>query len=128
MFKFNFNSYFADQYLLISLDIAIDLLIMDKFEIPTAEQQLGGEALVGKKISIYWDGDAAFYPCQVTKYDAVRDKYQVLYENDSSGIAYDENLSKSVWKIWTGTDEEYLNMINTVSSKYSMKTGIIWSF
>lgn len=83
----------------------------DRFEIPTAEDLAAREGLVGKRITIYWDGDEAFYACKVVSYDAGREKYKVLYENDPTGMTYEENLATSVWKIWNKSEEEYIAMM-----------------
>lgn len=83
----------------------------DRFDVPTAEDKASKEGLIGKRITIYWDGDQAFYPCKVVSYDEDRDKYQVLYENDPTGVTYEENLRQSVWKIWNKSDEEYMTML-----------------
>jgi hypothetical protein len=86
----------------------------DKFIIPESNQY--GENLIGKRISIFWPGDNVYYQALVIKYDEPKDKHIVLYENDFSGKQYNENLRKSHWKIWSGTDEEYVETFTKVKT------------
>lgn len=71
----------------------------DGFETPSPAELQWTDDLVGHRISIFWDGDQYFYPCLVTRYDANRDRFFVLYENDASNLEYVENLRKAAWKI-----------------------------
>lgn len=79
----------------------------DAYRFPSRDEKLLGQELIGKKITIFWDGDNVFYPCTVTGYDGSNGKFTVEYEENSSGEKYTEDLKSSTWKIWAGTDEEY---------------------
>jgi hypothetical protein len=83
----------------------------DFYEIPTSEEKSSDGHLVGARITIYWDGDDAFYPARVMSYDKSQDSYVVFYENDSSGVKYTEDLKRSTWKLWKGSDEDYSKML-----------------
>jgi hypothetical protein len=64
--------------------------------------------VVGSRIAIYWDGDDEYYPCRVTTIlDGLHHKYTVLYEEDETDLQYEEDLEKSKYLIWSGTDEQY---------------------
>jgi hypothetical protein len=89
-----------------------------KFQFPT-DSTLYGEKLISKRISVYWDGDNVYYPCLVKKYISSSDKHMVVYENDFSGKEYPENLRKQYWKIWTGSEEEYVEAATKVSNMFS---------
>lgn len=78
-----------------------------QYRSPTAEEKTQNHELVGKRISIFWDGDNVYYPGLVTAYDPNGDKFSVVYEESSPGEVYTEDLRSSTWKIWSGTDEEY---------------------
>lgn len=78
-----------------------------KFEFPNQAEINWGPELVGRHISIFWDGDQVYFPCTVVKFDDQRDKIHVLYENDPTGRKYVESLRRTVWKLWKGTEEEY---------------------
>lgn len=73
---------------------------------PTTLEQQWGEDLVDKCIAVYWDGDNVYYPCTVTRYEVERDRFSVVYLNDSAGGEYAENLRKISWKLWRGSKEE----------------------
>lgn len=76
-------------------------------ELSEAESYLTPLA-VGTRIAIYWDGDDEYYPCRVTSIvDGPRHKYTVLYEEDDTELQYEEDLEKSKYLIWSGTDEQY---------------------
>lgn len=95
----------------------------DKYRIPSAEEKQLGQELIGKKITIFWDGDNVFYPCIVTEYDATNDKFGVVYEENSTGEKYTEDLKSSAWKIWAGTDAEYATeWENKVTPLFCFKT------
>lgn len=79
----------------------------DSYRFPSRDEKLLGQELIGKKITIFWDGDNVFYPCTVTGFDGSNGKFTVEYEENSSGEKYTEDLKSSSWKIWAGTDEEY---------------------
>lgn len=79
----------------------------DLYRFPTREEKQFGQELVGKKITIYWDGDNVFYPCTVIEFDSSNGKFNVEYEENSDGEKYSEDLKTSTWKIWAGTEEEY---------------------
>lgn len=74
-------------------------VIDDGFEVPSSLEASWTEELVGHRITIFWDGDNAFYPCLVVRYHPMKDKFSVRYENDDSGVEYLENLRKASWKI-----------------------------
>lgn len=80
---------------------------MEYFTDPTPEEVSSGPTLIGNIINIFWDGDNVFYPAKVIRYDQGANTYWVLYENDATGQEYEENLSKSQWKIWRSTEEEF---------------------
>lgn len=82
-------------------------VMSDQYRIPTNEEKSQKQDLIGKKITIFWDGDDVYYPGVVKGYDEKDDKYSVLYDGDISGEVYTEDLVQSAWKIWAGTDEEY---------------------
>jgi hypothetical protein len=79
-----------------------------KYRLPTEEEKRQGAGLSGSKIAIWWDGDSMFYPCVVKSYDEKSGKFSVLYEEDNTGEQYEEDLNTSTWKIWAGTEQEYL--------------------
>ena len=66
---------------------------------------------IGTRIAIYWDGDDEYYPCTITGIVDIdgsnHHKYTVLYEEDDSELHYEEDLSKSKYMIWSGTEEQY---------------------
>lgn len=77
-------------------------------ELSEAETTLLTPLAVGSRIAIYWDGDDDYYPCRVTSIvDGPHHKYTVLYEEDETHLQYEEDLEKSKYLIWSGTDEEY---------------------
>jgi hypothetical protein len=86
----------------------------EKYGDPTYEEVRAPDGLSGKRITIFWKGDNVYYPCLVKKYDAKKERHVVLYENDESGKEYLENLRKSGWKIWRGTEQEYVEYIAQV--------------
>lgn len=94
----------------------------DFYEVPSAEDINSNERLVGSRITVYWDGDDAFYPCRVMSYDKMQDRYIVLYENDPSQVRYPEDLKKSTWKLWKGSDEDYMKMLAEQVSPYFYST------
>lgn len=77
------------------------------YRLPTAEEKAQKHELVGKRISIFWDGDNVYYPGLVTAYDANGDNFSVVYDEGNPGEVYTEDLRNGTWKIWSGTDEEY---------------------
>ena len=72
----------------------------------TKEDKSSGDKLINKIISIYWDGDKIYYPCEILSYDSNSNIYNVKYfggnEEDN------ENLVKTKWRLWTGTKDEFL--------------------
>ena len=74
---------------------------------PTAEQRAAKSGLIGKRISLWWDGDAVFFPARVVDYDAAAGIHNVRYENDETLELYPEVLNKQPWKIWTGGEEQF---------------------
>lgn len=96
----------------------------NQFGKPTPQEVVLGEQLIGKKIAILWDGDKVFYPASIIKYDPSSRAYTVVYHKDESGSEYVENLLKTVWKIWRGTDAEFEDYFNQeVSGKYYSLVG-----
>lgn len=85
---------------------------------PLPEEADSKEGLVGARITIYWDGDDAYYPCRVIEYVPESQQHVVLYEKDSSDAKYPEDLKSSKWKIWRGSDEEYEAMLATMVSLF----------
>lgn len=83
----------------------------DQYRLPTSEEKLLKSELIGRKVSIFWDGDDVFYPGTVTGYDAARDSFSVVYDENSSGEVYTEDFKTTTWKLWCGTDEEYAKQI-----------------
>lgn len=79
----------------------------DLFCEPTAEQRAAKSGLIGKRISLWWDGDAVFFPAKVIDYDAAAGIHNVRYENDETLELYPEVLTKQPWKIWTGGEEQF---------------------
>jgi hypothetical protein len=78
------------------------------FRDPTAEEVASsGESLVGRRISLWWDGDQVFYPCRVVSFDSNSGIINVKYDNDDGGPICEERLENQAWKIWSGTDEEF---------------------
>ncbi len=98
----------------------------DLYEIPSQDDIHGNERLVGARITVYWDGDDAFYPCRVVNYDKSQDRHTVLYENDASGVRYSEDLKKSTWKVWKGTDEDYMKMLQEQVSSIFIQLRNQW--
>lgn len=73
--------------------------VNDSFCEPTEEESQWVEELVGRRISVFWDGDQVFYPALVTRYDEAKEKFLILYEGDEGGREYVEDLRNVVWKI-----------------------------
>lgn len=93
-------------------------MISDGYVTPDPTLLQYGRQLVGERITIYWDGDDVFYPARILDFIEDTNMYKVVYENDESEMIYEENLTTSTWKIWRGSDEEYMKMLeNMVSSK-----------
>ena len=80
----------------------------DNYRAPSATEAAFRQELVGSKITIFWDGDNAFYPCIVKGYDDKTDTFSVLYEENDNGEVYSENLRTSKWKIWDGSDADFV--------------------
>lgn len=81
------------------------------YRVPTAEEKLQKHELVGRKISIFWDGDNVFYPGIIKGYDEKTDAFSVVYDEGGDEEAYTEDLRTSTWKIWSGSDEEYAKAV-----------------
>lgn len=80
---------------------------VDKYRNPEPDE-IKTRLPVGTRLNIYWNGDKRYYPCKIVGFnDKKHHIYNVLYEEDDSGIQYNEDLNKSKFKIWAGTDEEY---------------------
>jgi hypothetical protein len=88
----------------------------DKFQFPQPGDY--GENLIGKRLNIFWSGDNVFYQGLVIKYDAAKDRHVILYENDPTAKQYNENLRKQLWKIWAGTEEEYVENYSKVTGSF----------
>lgn len=75
------------------------------FRDPLPEERCLGEQLLGNRVEIYWDGDDVFYPAIVNGFNHNSSKHSVIYDNDDSGIIYEEDFSSnsSVWRIWDDT-------------------------
>jgi hypothetical protein len=84
-----------------------------QFRSPTAEEKASKGELIGKRISIFWDGDNVFYPGVISGYDEKADNFSVIYDEGNDGEVYTEDLRASTWKIWEGTDEEYAATVDT---------------
>ena len=79
----------------------------DLFRDPSPDELQSYSALVGTRISIWWDGDNVFYPCKVVEFDDVAKQHVVKYDNDENGSLSSEILGNQPWKVWEGTDEEF---------------------
>ena len=79
----------------------------DLFCEPSAEQLVATAGLVGKRISLWWDGDAIFFSAKVVDFDAAGNTHNVRYDNDDTYELYPETLNKQPWKIWTGSEDEF---------------------
>jgi hypothetical protein len=107
----------------------------DLFCEPSAAQQVAKSGLVGKRISLWWDGDAVFFPAKVIAFDAAANVHSVRYDNDDTSELYPEILSRQPWKIWSGNEEDFkaynllkveVNIILYSSSNaLNIKTGCI---
>lgn len=73
---------------------------------PTSDEKSINDSLKGKIIEIYWDGDKTYYPCVITACKG-GSSVSVRYYGDGDEIL-DEDLSASKWRIWTGSDEEFM--------------------
>jgi hypothetical protein len=81
------------------------------FREPTEDEKSArGAKFVGLVLSIFWDGDDAYYPCEVTGYDGTTQQHTVKYFNAVSEEEANatEDLSASTWKIWPGSKDQYL--------------------
>eukprot|EP01038_Epipyxis_sp_PR26KG_P004667 gene4667-6556_t len=58
------------------------------------------EDVVNNKIAIWWDGDNIYYPGIIAGYNPRKNHFRVKYDNDTSGIIYDEDLSSTKWRIF----------------------------
>ena len=79
----------------------------DLFSEPSAEQRAARSGLIGKRISLWWDGDAVFFPAKVIDFDETANIHNVRYDNDDTHELYPETLSKQPWKIWNGGEEDF---------------------
>jgi hypothetical protein len=96
----------------------------ENFVVPTEDERNSKESLVGWRITIYWDGDDAFYPCRVMSYDPATGQHNVQYENDNSSIPYAENLTTSNWKAWRGSDDDYAIMLASMVGRYLLSLSL----
>ena len=78
------------------------------FRLPNAEEAILNEKLVGRVISIYWDGDSTYFPCEVISFKEERNTYVVRYFGSDNEIT-EEKLTESIWLIWTGTKSDYIS-------------------
>lgn len=88
------------------------VLLPNHFDKPSTVEINSGFELVGRKIAILWDGDKVFYPAVIARHDPSNGAFVVKYHNDDSDAEYLENLRKTVWKIWRGTDDEFVAYFN----------------
>lgn len=82
------------------------------FREPTEdEKSTRGAKFVGLIISIFWDGDNAYYPCEVTGYESSTKHHQVKYFNAESEEEANatEDLSNTPWKLWSGTKDQFFS-------------------
>lgn len=79
----------------------------DLFCEPSAELLVSTTEIIGKRISLWWDGDAIFFSAKVVDYDATASVHNVRYDNDDTYEIYPETLSKQPWKIWGGNEDEF---------------------
>ena len=79
-----------------------------KFVEPSHQERSSApRSLVGRRISIWWDGDNVFYPAKVVDYQESDGAHVVKYDNDDGGALTAEILSTQQWQIWDGSDEEF---------------------
>lgn len=77
------------------------------FRDATEEERNLREQLVGRRVSIYWEGDSVFYPGKVVDYDEMNQLYKVQYD-EGDEPPYDEDLSNLPrWMIFEGTEADY---------------------
>lgn len=98
------------------------------FRDPTPDELAASAGdLVGRRISLWWDGDEVFYPCKVVSFDESTGVINVKYDNDDAGPICEEKLENQAWKIWTGTDEDFevYNRENTKVWIYAIYTEIL---
>jgi hypothetical protein len=89
------------------------------FRAPTADEKKMTTELIGRRVRIYWDGDDAYYPAAIVSYNPDINKHKVLYENDATGIEYDEDLVVSGWQIFEGEIQDKPAKSTTGSNKLS---------
>ena len=83
------------------------------FREPTEDEKSArGAKFVGLILSIFWDGDDAYYPCEVTGYDATSLQHTVRYfnANNEDEAKATEDFSSTLWKIWPGSKDQYLSL------------------
>ena len=78
------------------------------FRLPTDDETSLKEELVGRVISIFWDGDSSYYPCEVLAFKGESNTYVVKYYGSDNEIS-DEKLTESVWLIWSGSKVDYVS-------------------
>lgn len=101
-------SHLLQQFDYLGLDKESWLVFMaDLFSEPSAEQRAAKSGLIGKRISLWWDGDAVFFPAKVIDFDEKAGIHNVRYDNDDTHELYPETLSKQPWKIWSGGEEDF---------------------
>ena len=69
------------------------------------EEKSSGDDLVGRIVSIFWDGDDEYYPCEVTSYNDSSKEHTVVYFDGNEKSS--EVLSEVKLKLWSGTKSEF---------------------
>ena len=88
-------------------EVSCKAFMADLFCEPSAAQQVAKSGLVGRRISLWWDGDAVFFSAKVIAFDTAANVHNVRYDNDDTSELYPEVLSKQPWKIWNGNEEDF---------------------
>jgi hypothetical protein len=89
---------------------------MSEYRDPTDEERQLRHELVGRSISIYWDGDDAYYGGLVVGFDETAGKFKVKYDGDDTGDVYDENFASSKWRITDGEPDFSFMEVDEVST------------
>jgi hypothetical protein len=81
------------------------------FRLPTSTEKESGSSLVNHHIEIYWDGDDTYFSAVVKSYNAKTGLHNVLYDDNDNEVdpqEYEENLKGIKWRIWSGTERDFL--------------------
>lgn len=81
----------------------------DLFCEPGGEQQFSTTELIGKRIAIFWDGENTYFSATVISFNLTESKHYVRYDNDDTSDLYPEILNDQPWKIWGGSEDEFLS-------------------